>query len=55
LTFRADAFNILNHTSYGNPGVNIVGNAGAFGQIGGTYLQSGNANRVMQLSLRLEF
>jgi hypothetical protein len=51
LIFRADAFNVLNHPTFGNPGVSIVGNQGAFGQIGGT----SNSARVMQLSLRLEF
>ena len=36
LTFRADFFNILNHPQFSNPGVNIVGNAGQFGQITST-------------------
>jgi hypothetical protein len=51
LIFRADAFNILNHPSFGTPGVNIVNNASAFGQIGGT----ASSARVGQFSARVEF
>jgi hypothetical protein len=51
LTFRADAFNVLNHPSFGGPGVNIVGNTSPFGQVGGT----SSSARVAQFSLRLEF
>jgi hypothetical protein len=51
LTFRADAFNVLNHPSFGTPGVNIIGNQSNFGQIGGTSVGA----RVAQFSLRLEF
>jgi hypothetical protein len=51
LIFRADAFNVLNHPSFGNPSTNIVGNQSIFGQIG--YTASGY--RVAQFSLRLEF
>jgi hypothetical protein len=50
LTFRADGFNVLNHTTFGTPGLNIVTQASPFGQITG----AGRA-RVGQFSLRLEF
>jgi hypothetical protein len=50
LNFRADFFNILNHPTFGGPGVNLVGNASIFGQISST-----SAPRVGQFSLRLDF
>ena len=53
LTFRADAFNLLNHPNFGNPTLNIVTNASPFGQITGTNGQQ--PFRVGQFSLRLEF
>jgi hypothetical protein len=51
LVFRADFYNVLNHPDFGTPGLNIVGNQGQFGQVGGT----SNQYRVGQFSLRLEF
>jgi hypothetical protein len=51
LIFRADFFNVLNHPSFGTPGVNIVGNQSIFGQIGGT----ASTARVGQFSARIEF
>jgi hypothetical protein len=51
LTFRADAFNVLNHPAFANQAVNIVTNASQFGQISGVAI----AARVAQFSLRLEF
>jgi hypothetical protein len=50
LTFRADGFNVLNHTVFGQPGLNIVTQASPYGQIGG----AGGA-RLGQFALRLEF
>ena len=60
LTFRADAFNILNHPNFSNPGgsvPDIVDNASPFGQITSTLSPSGQIGdiRVGQFSLRLEF
>jgi hypothetical protein len=51
LTFRADAYNVLNHPDFGTPGVSLANNTSAYGQIGGT----SNGSRVAQFSLRLEF
>jgi hypothetical protein len=53
--FRADFFNILNHSSFSNPGLNIVGNASQFGQITNTVSNSVANYRVGELSLRVEF
>ncbi len=50
LTFRADGFNVLNHTVFGQPGLNIVTQASPYGQI-----TSAAQARVGQFSLRLEF
>jgi hypothetical protein len=56
LKFRADFYNILNHPSFGLPGVGIVGNASQFGQISSTVTDPGGVGaRVGQFSLRLEF
>jgi hypothetical protein len=60
LKFRADGFNVLNHPVFGAPALNIVTNAGQFGQITATSsdLSSGAGiagARVGQFSLRLEF
>jgi hypothetical protein len=51
LRFRADAYNLLNHPSFSTGAVNIVSNAGNFGQISSTT----SSYRVAQFSLRLEF
>jgi hypothetical protein len=55
LKFRADFFNIINHSSFSNPGVNIVGNASQFGQISGTVSNSVANYRVGEMSVRIEF
>lgn len=60
LIFRADAFNILNHPNFSNPGgsePDIVNNASPFGQISSTISPAGQISdiRVAQFSLRLEF
>ena len=46
--FRVEAFNIFNHTEFGNPTVNP--NSGTFGQITSTF-----DPRILQLALRLTF
>jgi hypothetical protein len=55
LKFRADFFNVLNHSSFTNPGLNIVGNASQFGQITGTVSNSVDNYRVGEMSARIEF
>jgi len=49
MTFRADAYNVANHTNFSDPGANI--NSPTFGQI----TSQANSNRVLQLALRYEF
>lgn len=65
LTFRADAFNALNHPNFNVPANNVYNGydqadftSSSFGVISSTVEQPGNLNngaRVLQLSLRLEF
>ncbi len=52
LKFRGDAFNVLNHPTYGEPGLNIASDNN-FGQITGGPITYGP--RVLQVSARLEF
>lgn len=55
LQFRAEYFNLLNHTNFGDPTTSL---GGSFGQITGTTPQNGaNANdpRIAQFSLKLFF
>jgi hypothetical protein len=64
-TFRADAFNALNHPNFNLPANNVYNGydqadftSSSFGVISSTVEQTGNLNngaRVLQLSLRLEF
>jgi hypothetical protein len=49
LIFRAEAFNILNHTEFRPPTATSFTD-GTFGQISGTY-----DPRILQLALRLTF
>ena len=51
LTFRADAYNALNHPSFDTPSGGDITNPGTFGQITST----SSTARVLQLALRLEF
>ena len=51
LTFRAEAYNLLNNVDFANPGVNLGGNASAFGKISGVV----NNPRIIQMALRFDF
>jgi hypothetical protein len=68
LTFRAEYFNLLNHTNLGDPGTTCGGStaggvctnaAGTFGRITGTSPQNtaapANDPRIAQMSLKLDF
>jgi len=52
LSFRAEAFNVINSVVFGNPSASL-GSATTFGEITG--YASGAAPRVMQMALRLGF
>ena len=49
LQFRAEAYNLFNHTNFADPGANI--NSSTFGRI----TAQANSNRVMQFALRYDF
>jgi hypothetical protein len=51
LSFRAEAFNVINAVVFGNPSLSL--GTTSFGEI--TSYASGEAPRVMQMALRLEF
>ena len=51
LTFRAEAYNLLNNVDFANPTVNLGGNASAFGKISGVV----NNPRIVQMALRFDF
>ncbi len=51
LTFRAEAYNILNKVDFANPGVNFGGTATAFGKISSVV----NNPRIVQMALRFDF
>ena len=51
LTFRAEAYNLLNNVDFANPGVNLGGNAAAFGKISAVV----NNPRIVQMALRFDF
>jgi hypothetical protein len=50
LQFRCDAFNVFNHTDFGQPGVSLI-NPATFGNITGT----SNSARQLQLGLKYSF
>jgi hypothetical protein len=56
LQFRAEYFNVLNHTNFGDPGTS-VGTPSTFGRISGTTSNNGfqSEPRIAQLSLKLAF
>jgi len=56
LQFRAEYFNVLNHTNFGNPAL-TVSSPTTFGRITGTSSNNGSTNdpRIAQLSLKLAF
>uniref|UniRef100_Q020T4 TonB-dependent receptor, plug n=1 Tax=Solibacter usitatus (strain Ellin6076) TaxID=234267 RepID=Q020T4_SOLUE len=51
ITFRAEAYNLLNRVDFANPGVNLGGNASAFGKISAVV----NNPRIVQMALRFDF
>ncbi|HLH16390.1 MAG TPA: hypothetical protein VKX45_04185, partial [Bryobacteraceae bacterium] len=51
VTFRAEAYNLINHPDFANPSVNFGGVAATFGKISSVV----NNPRIMQLALRLDF
>ena len=51
LTFRAEAYNLINHPDFSNPSVTLSQGEPAFGKISGVV----NNPRILQLALRLDF
>jgi carboxypeptidase family protein len=56
LQFRAEYFNVLNHTNFGDPALSVA-TPGSFGRITGTAGNNGSTNdpRIAQLALKLAF
>jgi hypothetical protein len=52
LKVAAEAFNTLNHPVFGTPGATTT-TTSTFGEVTGT--QTGNSNRIVQLSVKIEF
>jgi hypothetical protein len=52
LKIAAEAFNTLNHPVFGSPGATTT-TTSTFGEVTGT--QTGNSNRIVQLSVKIEF
>ncbi|MBV9083222.1 MAG: hypothetical protein JOZ62_11130, partial [Acidobacteriaceae bacterium] len=55
ITFRTDAFNVFNHTNFGLTSNNFTMSSAQFGQMSATSPYIYGANRVLQLTLRLDF
>jgi hypothetical protein len=55
LQFRAEYFNVINHTNFGDPGTSL--SSSSFGRITGTTSNNGFVNdpRIAQLALKLNF
>lgn len=51
LTFRAEAYNLLNNVDFANPSVDLGGATTNFGRISGVV----NNPRIMQMALRFDF
>jgi hypothetical protein len=51
LTFRAEAYNLINKVDFANPSVSLSGSKVAFGRISSV----ANNPRIVQLALRFDF
>ena len=56
LQFRAEAFNVMNHPNFGNPGLTLdSGSFGAISSARGSNLDPTGGPRMLQFALRLSF
>jgi hypothetical protein len=55
LTYRADFFNVANHTNFSLVRNNVTMSSGQFGQMSATALNNIGGPRVIQMTLRLDF